>query len=300
MLGSIAVVITYCTNDFRFISKCIEETKVFSKEIVIPVCDHFFNGEEENRLLLDATYRAHPDCQFIEFSYLPDRIYSKYHSIKPENKDWAAYWAATTRYVGLQYVSPEIETVLFLDSDEILEGKRFLEWFESGKDQEYEVMRFGSYYYAIKPNLQSELFVNLPMIVKKKCFNSLTLFNGLERIGAYQSHTGPKREYVLGLDEKPFVHHYSWVRTKEEALQKGRTWSHKNDEDWSSLIEDVFQMKKLDQIFGSNHTFKEIENPYFDPFQVKIPQEKVEASMENVLKINDRDLFRKEIENELI
>lgn len=299
MKNSICTIISYCTNDFRFISKCIEEAKVFSKQIVVVVCDHFFNGEEENRLLLEATYEAHPDCQFIEFAYLPDRIYSKYHSVSPDDKDWAIYWAATTRFVGLQYIDPEIETVLFLDSDEILEGNRFLEWFESGRDQEYEVMRLSSYYYAIQANLQSNLFVNLPLIVQKEKFKGLTLFNGLERIGAYQSHTGPKREYVLGLDDKPFVHHYSWVRTKEEALLKGRSWSHRNDKDWNSLIEDAFETKNTDQIFGSDHTFKEIQSPYFDPLRVKMPQ-KANASMENVLKINDKDLFRKEIENEFV
>lgn len=296
----IGTVISYCTNDYRFISKCIEEAKVFSKQILVVVCDHFFNGQRENRVLLESTYASHPDCQFIEFSYCPDRIYSKYHTVDPASKDWAIYWAATTRYIGLQYLDPEIERVLFLDSDEIVEGARFLEWFESGIDQEYEVMRFGSYYYAIRANLQSELCVNLPLIVAKDRFQCLTLLNGLERIGAYRSHIGPKREYVLGLDQKPLVHHYSWVRTKEEALQKGRTWGHSNEADWDTLIEDAFQLKNIDRIFGSDHTFKRIDSPYFDPLSVQIPKKYPSTLPNNQLKITDRDLFRKEIENEFI
>lgn len=296
----IGTVISYCTNDYRFISKCIEEAKVFSNQILVVVCDHFFNGEEENRVLLDSTYASHPDCQFIEFAYYPDHIYSKYHTIDPASEDWAIYWTATTRYIGLQYMSREIEHVLFLDSDEVVEGTRFLKWFESGKEREFEVMRFGSYYYAIRADLQSELYVNLPLIVKKECFQGLTLLNSLERIGAYRSHVGPKREYVLGLDEKPLVHHYSWVRTKQEALQKGRTWAHRNDADWDALIKDAFQLKNIDRIFGSDHTFKTIESPYFDPMSVKIPQKRASIHTSNVLKIGARDVFRKEIENEFV
>ena len=300
MERSIGTIITYCTNDFRFISKCIEEAKVFSKQIIIPVCDHFFDGTPENRHLLEHTYAEHPDCQFIEFTYLPDRLYSQYHKMKPEDKDWAAYWAATTRYIGFQYLDPNIDTVLFLDSDEIPEGKNFLRWFQSGVDQEFDAMRLGSYYYALKPTFQAEHFVNIPLIVKKSSFPPLTLFNGLERIGAYLAYRGPKREFVLGLDGTPFFHHYSWVRTQEECLLKGRTWSHHNESDWARLIEEAFQTSVMEGLLGSTHKFKVIPEPYFDPFQVSLPKEKAVCTFENVCKINQQDLFRKEIENELI
>lgn len=296
-MHSVATIISYCTNDYRFISKCIEEAEVFSKQIIVPVCDHFFDGTPENRHLLDHTYAKHPDCQFIEFAYMPDRIYSQYHSIKPDDPDWAIYWAATTRYVGFQYLDPEIDSVLFLDSDEIVEGKQFLSWFESGLYNSYEVLRLAAYFYALKPTLQAKNVVNLPLFVKKNSFSPLTHFNELERIGAYMSHSGPKREEVVGLNGLPFVHHYSWVRTKEECLWKTRTWSHRNDEDWPTLIEEAFSGKTA-RLFGSTHEFREIPKGYFDPFDVEYPKEKAPGS--KVLKINQRDLLRKEIEHALL
>src|SRR5689334_2116292 len=67
----LGTVISYCTNDFRFIGKCIEEARRFSHSIVVAVADHFFDGVPENRALLNATYQAHPDCLFVEFAYLP-------------------------------------------------------------------------------------------------------------------------------------------------------------------------------------------------------------------------------------
>ncbi len=295
----IATIITYCTNDFRFIGKCIEEVKVFSKQIIIPVCDHFFDGSLENRSLLDHTYAQHPDCLFVEFRYFPDRLYSQYHFIEPNDPDWAIYWASTTRYVGFQYVNPDIDYVLFLDSDEIADGKKFLEWFESGKDRFYDAMRLGSYYYVLSPYLCSDTIVSVPLFALKKNFAPLTLFNGLERIGAYMSHPGPKREYVLGADQEPFFHHYSWVRTKDECLCKGKTWSHRNDQDWPALIEEAFG-GKAKSLFNSLHKFEKIEKTYFDPFQVSFPKDYLHSSHENVIKIDDRALRKKEIENALI
>ena len=76
-MHSIDTVISYCSNDFRFIDKCIEEAKLFSQKIVIAVCDHFFDGTEERRDLLEHTYARHPDCHFIEFSYLSDRLFGQ-------------------------------------------------------------------------------------------------------------------------------------------------------------------------------------------------------------------------------
>lgn len=295
-MHSIATIISYCTNDYRFIAKCIEEAKIFSSQVIIPVCDHFFDGTPENRSLLDHTYAEHPDCKFIEFAYMPDQIYSQYHSIKPDDPDWAIYWAATTRYIGFHYLDLEIESVLFLDSDEIVEGKRFLEWFASD-ELSYDAQRLASYFYALQPNLRAKHVVNLPLLVKKNSFSPLTLFNELERIGAYMSHTGSKREEVVGLDGYPFVHHYSWVRTKEECLWKTRTWSHRNDEDWPTLIEEAFS-GKTERLFGSTHEFEKIPNTYFDPFQVSYPFEK--ASKSQVLKINAADLYRKELEYALL
>lgn len=296
----IATIITYCTNDYRFIGKCIEEAKHFSQQIVIPVCDHFFDGTPENRHLLDHTYAQHPDCQFLEFAYMPDRIYSQYHTIQPDDPDWSIFWTDSTRYIAFQYLDPSIKYVLFLDSDEIVEGRSFSKWFESDDATQYEVQRLGAYFYALKPNLRAKNIVNLPLFVKKESFSPLTFFNELDRMGAYLSHPGSKRDKVLSLDSRPLVHHYSWVRTREECLKKAETWGHKHDEDWPTLIDEAFH-GKTEKLFGTTHEFYSIETPYFDPFQVPYPTQKItQPAGPHVLKINERDIRKKEIEYALL
>lgn len=298
-MHSIGTIINYCTNDFRFIGKCIEEAKIFSKQIIIPVCDHFFDGTSENRHLLEHTYAQHPDCIFIEFPYLSDRLYSQYHKLGPNDTDWAMFWGATPRYFGFHYLLDEIDTVLFLDSDEIFEGKEFLRWFDSGEHLAYEAIRLGAYYYALKPTLQAKNVVNLPLLVKRNSFAPLTLFNEIDRVGAYMTHFGPKRERVVGLNGFPFVHHYSWVKTKDECLLKARTWGHRNDEDWPALIEEAFQ-GKMDRLFGTTHEFAEIERGYFDPFQVTFPEQNPPPPGPHVQYVDERKLRLKEVELALL
>jgi len=57
--------------------RCIAEARTFAKQIVIPVCDHFFDGTPENRALLEQTYSEHPDCIFIEFAYSAKKLYTR-------------------------------------------------------------------------------------------------------------------------------------------------------------------------------------------------------------------------------
>ncbi|MBX7067074.1 MAG: hypothetical protein K1X28_07575 [Parachlamydiales bacterium] len=298
-MPSIATIINYCTNDFRFIDRCIQEAKLFSNQILIPVCDHFFDGSPENRELLHHTYARHPDCTFIEFPYLPDRLYSQYHNIKPSDTDWSMFWGTTGRYISFLFLDADIDTVLFLDSDEVFEGKAFLEWLETKEHESYEAMRLAAYYYALKPTFRAKNVVNLPLLAKKEAFKPLTLFNEIDRLGAYMTHAGPKREKVVGVNGLPFVHHYSWVRTKEECLQKARTWGHRHDEDWPKLIEEAFN-GKTDRLFGSTHQFFEIEKGYFDPLDIPFPTTKAPKPGPHVQRISERDVRIKEIENALL
>ena len=292
MRHKISTIISYCTNDFRFIGRGVAEAKKFSSEIVIPVCDHFFDGSPERVDLLEETYRRHPDCKFIEFAYNPERIYSPYHH--PDKDDWAIFWAATARYIGYHFADPSNEYVLFLDSDEIADGNRFLEWLETENYREYDAVRHGAYLYALSADYRSRKAANTTLFVKRSTLGPLTLINDLERLGCFLSHPGTKIDKELGLDGKPLFHHYSWVRTKPECLRKTGTWGHRNDADWNALVEETFAGKK---IFALPDDFERVQEVFFDPFSVEIP-EKGEGGGK-VLRIGEKELFRKEIELEL-
>ena len=48
------------------------------------------------------------------------------------------------------------------------------------------------------------------------------------------------------------IHHYSWVRTKDEMLKKINSWGHKGDRNWIELVESEFSQdfKGVDFIHG--------------------------------------------------
>ena len=93
------------------------------------------------------------------------------------------------------------------------------------------------------------------------------------------------------------VHHYSWVRTKEECLQKARTWAHRMDEDWPALIENTFNGTAKHLFDLSWHEFEEIDAPFFDPFANPAAlKASHRGPFPHVLKIDERALFKKTLE----
>ncbi len=251
----IATVINYCTTDHRFLRFCIEEVQKFSKQVIIPVCSHFFNGEPENRTLLDLSYQQHPDVQFVEFNY-DEQPYGIYSPFTPADEDWSHYWHSTARYIGFHYVQ-DADYILFLDVDEIVEADRFIKWLKTFNVSEFAALRFSSYFYFRDPsNRAIDQFPLNALLVRKQAMDSPEMIlDVLERKGLYDQIQGPKRSHLMGLDERPLVHHYSWVRTPEELRQKVRTWGHRHDQEWLQLIEEELKepFRGIDRIHGFHY-----------------------------------------------
>lgn len=294
-MHSIATIISYCTNDYRFIGKCIAEAKKFSRQIIIPVCDHFFDGTLENRALLEMTYREHPDCLFIEFSYLPGEHYL---NCRQGEREMAAYWNGTARYIGYLHLLPDIETVLFLDCDEIAEGDRFLAWLDAGEYRKWDAIRLAAYYYVLRPDYRATKVQEISLMVKASSLLPHHFFQGDERFGMFQRIEGLKSKGARGRDLLPLIHHYSWVRPLEECRKKANSWSHSQDRDWPSLIQEAF-CQKGSNLFGMNLAFESVEKCYFDPLSVKVPkQNREERITSSVKKVARRDILKIELERE--
>lgn len=289
----IATIISYCTHDYRFIGKCIEEAKKFSDQIVIPVCDHFYNGAPENRFLLESTYADHPDCEFIEFAYDPNRLYSPYISYTNKDPEWPHLWHATARYIGFLYLRESIDSVLFLDCDEIVEGDLFVKWLQNEEGlKKYNAVKLASYYYVLRCNLRAQKLQELALFARKGAFHSVYFLHPSERHNLFQSLPEPKDKI-----KTPLAHHYSWVRPMEENLHKAMTWGHQKDQDWNEIIRSSFAGKKIQEFFGADFEFEEIENPYFDPLSIAVPVGNPSGKrMSHVQKVDHRIILQKELD----
>jgi hypothetical protein len=255
---SIATVINFCSNDSRFIKACLDEASHFSKQIVVPVCDHFFDGTPENRELLEEIYAAFPDCLFIEYPYIPSKI---------PKRIWkkigaAHFWHSFSRLVGYMALDEEVETVLFLDADEIPDGRRFAEWLDESDYQQHQVLKLANYWYFRDPENQSLHWEDSAVLVKKRAVAPHLLLSKEERNELYDSLPGPKRRLCVGADGLPLVHHYSWVRTKDEMLKKVQAWGHKADRNWVELVEKEFQGPFQGTDFVHGYKYQRVEPPF--------------------------------------
>src|SRR5579872_707833 len=105
----LSTIVNFCTNERRFIKATLTQALLFSRQVIVPVCDHFFDGTPENRPLLEQIYKTFPDCQFIEYPFIPQKIPKKiWKTIDP-----AHFWHSLSRLVAFSFLKEEIEMVLF-------------------------------------------------------------------------------------------------------------------------------------------------------------------------------------------
>jgi hypothetical protein len=289
----IATIINFCTNDIRFLARAIEEAKSFSSTIIIPICDHFFDGKPENRPLLEQIYATWPECEFIEFAWDVKELYTPF--LEPlQEEERICLWHSTARYIACHFLKKEIEYLLFLDVDEIPEGKRFAEWLSQGEYRMYDALWFWSYRYRFSASerLLEEQYA--PLLVRRTALEPSLVLNTKERFGILETIVGT--HWLKGKEDRPFFHHYSWVRSKEECLQKVRTWGKRTQENWEEKLEEAWN--KGD--FLEDVAFEKVD-PYFDPLTVVIPKGALVAKKHsNVRLVNATMMFQRSVDELLI
>jgi hypothetical protein len=232
----LATIVNFCTNESRFIKLCLEQALKFSRQVIVPVCDHFFDGTKENRPLLEKIYAAFPQCLFVEYPFTPERISKKLLQQVPATH----LWHSLSRLIASQFLEQSIESVLFLDADEIPDSDRFVEWLECSDHSCHTVLKLANYWYFREPCYQAEKWEDSIVFAQRRALESHLLLRKEERDAIYDLLPGPKRRMVVGSDGHPMFHHYSWVRTEEEMLKKVRGWGHRLDRDWESLVKKEF------------------------------------------------------------
>ena len=254
----IATIVNFSSNESRFIKSTLEQALTFSMQVIVPVCDHFFDGSEENRPLLEKIYAAFPECLFVEYPYLPKKIPKKIL----KQVETAHFWHSLSRLVGFNFVDEEAESLLFLDADEIPDGKQFLEWLNCSDYMHHTALKLSNYWYFRQPTHQALKFEDSIVLAQKKALEWEILLHKEERDAIYNLLPNPKRRHVFGPDGHPMFHHYSWVRTKEEMLKKVRAWGHRADRDWEALVQEEFNAPFRGTDFVHGYSYKSVNPPF--------------------------------------
>lgn len=269
---NIASIISYCSNEKPFLRPSIEQVLKFSKNVFVAVSTHFFDGEKEDENRLFSTFSQNPEVTFILYPFILS-LYSSPH-----------LFHSLSRYLGF-YFARGADYLLFLDADETVDGSKFKSWLETSDYQEFNVMKMANYWYFRDIRFQAKTFQDSPVFVKREAVSKKALLHVEERDAIYALTEGPKKRNVMGLDGKPMIHHYSWVRTKEAMLKKVRAWGHRGDRDWERLVEEEFSHPFLFKDFVSGYEYEEV-----DPF-IHF-EENLTRGAANIIRLSQKNLLK--------
>ncbi len=302
----VATVVSFCSNDWRFFERLIGEARLFSKQIIVTVCDHFFDGSPENYALLQTLYAAYPDIDFIEFAYDPYFSYNRFTPLTHDHPLWRHEWHNTGRWISYFFIDEEIDYLYFCDADEITDGKRFCQWLDSSGYRSYDALRLACYWYFRQAQFQALEQDDMCLLVKKEAVGPSMFWDEHERMGLYLKIPGNKTLQMKGLDGNPLVHHYSWVRTQEELKKKFSSWGHFWERDWQRLVQEEFERPFNGVDFIRRYQYTQV-SPVFDPLERKAPllkpvcfEEHLNAigRFAHVRRVARQEMLRKELEHE--
>lgn len=238
----IEAVIPYSTNDYRFFHRCVQNLLECEIPVHVITYTHMWNGTPESVDLLEKSHGLFKDNQ----------MYNHYQvDWAPGKSPW--HWERLGRNLGTDNVSQDCDYILYIDTDEIVEVPKFREFIESGIYTKYNSIRLGTYWYFREPiyrAVQKE-----SNVVMCKASLARNIRNSYGRNGYFSVGNTA----VLHTDT-PLVHHFSWVRTKEEMLNKVKNWGHAGERNWVASIEKEFSGPFTGTDFVHGYQYTTVEN----------------------------------------
>lgn len=275
MRPSITTIINTCSGDRNFLLENVKAIREISDEIIVPYCNHLYSGAPDDMAKMQIAKNACKpyDVKFIEF----DKVVGS-----PLGQN-------TARWVGTQ--ASKTDYILYMDADEIFEKDKIDNWVNNFDYSEFNAITFSIHFYSMAQNLRAALneeegshYVGprtsgrlyargekAGLLVNSKIITKERIMNGPERwIIVLDPTVDKKKEHVLAMDGSIMLHHYAYVRSKQEMLRKVAGFSHSHEKPWVKLIDQYFKSdfkfdttKHLDMCHG--YILKEVNQPHQIP-----------------------------------
>lgn len=253
----IEAVILYCSNDHKFFEKCIGNLLKIGIKCNVVTFSHFFAGEPENQLILNNTigrYVSHPNF--------------KYRRIDITQGKSALFWEAWGRaYATHEMVGNNCEYILYIDPDEIVDFRLMKLWLDTNVYKKYKGIKLRQYTYSLSPRYRLNVKAHNTVMCRKDYAQSLPFtvdarlqyFNNSNKWSRWLAKLGLNKNFYI-YNGRPFIHHYTSVRTYEEMVTKFTNWSHNSDrDDWLDVLEKNHKIIN-NRIYG--HKFKIVKNKF--------------------------------------
>ena len=260
----IGTIIISNSDDFQFLKALIPQTLKFSSYVSIAIGTKFWNGIPEN---IDKINR------FIIENQYENVLYSLYDPIEDPKlcehsklvKQEAMLPEAYARYIALNKIpnNQALEYVLLLDSDELIEGDRFKTWLNKQIYKNYDVMKLACFWYWRLPVYRAKDYLEDSIVfIKRSALTIPLIFHHNARTATYYACPGKKRRMIIDNDDGlPFIHHYSWVRTYRQMMNKVTSWGHR-EESYVAKVEEEFSREFNGTEFLKKLTYEIVDNTF--------------------------------------
>jgi len=224
----------------------LDQVKIFSNDIVVVYYDHLLDGTPE--LVHEAEHLKLIDPDRIRTLCLPftnDHLPRHFHNL--------ARWSATE--------NTKHDHILYLDADEIPDGAAFKELADSGQLDHYHGVDFRCHWYFRSATNQAVQTEQCGLLIRRDLVIQDCMFTEHER-WIYRHIPDIKYMPLVSGPSGPLLHHYSWVRTKQEMLTKVGAWGHRYDKDWVSLVEQEFLNEFNGTDFVHGYSYQQVQDRF--------------------------------------
>jgi len=258
-VNKVSVIVNYCSLEREFLPKVLAECAQFACEIVVSVGTHLYNGTEEDSEHVEDLKKQHSGVQFVRYQVDAhiDLTFQKGVERRPY-----AYWPNVARWTGVQALL-EKQWVLFLDADEIPDGRRMRAWLEHTQLDLDCCYHLANYWYFKSANNQALTWEQTTILIHRNKFAEEHIFSDRERDSLGFVPDIKNSENVTGLDLLPLIHHLSWVRSESVLLTKINTWSHRDQiSDPVKYVKHIFSDSSINDIVHK-YRYRYVYNKFY-------------------------------------
>lgn len=266
MSSTISIIINYCSNESMFIVPLLKQCSYLENantQVIVSIGTHMYDMTPEDTNMIQDLQEQFPNVIFVW--YTVDQPCPPFPR-NPLKQRPHAFWHNIARIAGWKQATND--WILFLDADEILDGKEFQEWMRDilptlPIDYAYKL---ANYWYFREPIYQATTFEDSAVLIHRSRiatpYDAHALMTDHERDGIIAATETKTIHHVCSSSKLPMIHHFSWVRTKESMIKKVNLWGHKNDMDWVFLIEREFSGNFTGTDFVHGYKYIKVSNKF--------------------------------------
>jgi hypothetical protein len=126
----------------------------------------------------------------------------------------------------------------------------------------FSILKIANYYYFRESRFRATELEDSATLVRKSLLNKELIVDYQDRNKAWVMLPEPKKRMVTGPDGLPMIHHFSWVRTKEEMLRKVKSWGHAGERNWEEHVETEFSHPFSGTDFIHGYRYETVNPPF--------------------------------------